>query len=257
MDSVTSRADRWCCCTAAARPGMPGGALPWRSPLPVGTRVSIDLRGHGHSDWSPDGIYGLSRFAGDVHAIVDHLGRPPALVGASLGGLSSIIAVGEIGDPGGVLVGARRCRPARRGGRPQQDRRFHAFRVRRLRHARRGRRLDRSVRAAPTSPDRSVGPQKNLRQRGDGRWYWHWDPRFITNREGVDGQEGLVNHERLCAAARQISIPTMLVRGRMSDIVSDESVASCTSSCRTPRWSTSPAPDTWLPVTRTTPSTQR
>ena len=68
------------------------------------------------------------------------------------------------------------------------------------------------------------GLRKNLRQRGDGRWYWHWDPRFITNQEGLDGQAGLVHHERLCAAARKVTIPTLLVRGRMSDIVSDESV---------------------------------
>ena len=60
--------------------------------------LAVDLRGHGHSDWSPDGMYGLSRFAGDVHTIVEYLGRPPALVGASLGGLSSIIAVGESSD---------------------------------------------------------------------------------------------------------------------------------------------------------------
>src|SRR5690606_18156983 len=57
-----------------------------------------------------------------------------------------------------------------------------------------------------------------------GRWYWHWDPRFIRNREGVDGQEGLVDHDRLADAARKVTIPTLLVRGRMSDIVSDEGV---------------------------------
>jgi pimeloyl-ACP methyl ester carboxylesterase len=68
------------------------------------------------------------------------------------------------------------------------------------------------------------GLHKNLRQRGDGRWYWHWDPRWITNKEGVDGQEGIVNHDRLSDAARNVTIPTLLVRGRMSDIVSDESV---------------------------------
>ncbi|MGA1035450.1 MAG: alpha/beta fold hydrolase, partial [Ilumatobacteraceae bacterium] len=68
------------------------------------------------------------------------------------------------------------------------------------------------------------GLRKNLRERGDGRWYWHWDPRFITGRSGVDGQRGRVDHQRMQNAARSISIPTLLVRGRMSDIVSDESV---------------------------------
>lgn len=186
--------------------------------------LAVDLRGHGHSDWSPDGMYGLSRFAGDVHSIVEHLGRPPALVGASLGGLSSIIAIGETAGPVAsslVLVdvaprveeeGRNKIADFMRSG-------FDGFDT-----------LDEAAdliaafvphRARPTDLS---GLRKNLRQRGDGRWYWHWDPRFITNREGVDGQEGLVNHERLCAAARRITIPTMLVRGRMSDIVSDESV---------------------------------
>jgi pimeloyl-ACP methyl ester carboxylesterase len=186
--------------------------------------LAVDLRGHGHSDWSPDGLYGLSRFAGDVHTIVEYLGRPPALVGASLGGLSSIIAVGESTDavasslvlvdvaPRVEEVGRNKIADFMRAG-------FDGFDT-----------LDDAAdliasfvphRERPTDLS---GLKKNLRQRGDGRWYWHWDPRFITNREGVDGQEGLVNHERLCAAASRITIPTMLVRGRMSDIVSDESV---------------------------------
>lgn len=186
--------------------------------------LAVDLRGHGHSDWSPDGIYGLSRFAADVHAIVDHLGRPPALVGASLGGLSSMIAIGEATAPVAsslVLVdvaprveeeGRNKIADFMRSG-------FDGFDT--LEAA-----ADLIADFLPHRPRPTdlSGLEKNLRRRGDGRWYWHWDPRFITNREGVDGQEGLVNHERLCAAARRIAVPTMLVRGRMSDIVSDESV---------------------------------
>ena len=186
--------------------------------------LAVDLRGHGHSDWSPDGVYGLSRFAGDVHSIVDYLGRPPALVGASLGGLSSIIAVGESSEPVAtslVLVdvaprveeeGRNNIADFMRAGFDGFDTLDDAADL-----------IASFLPHRPRPTDLS-GLKKNLRQRGDGRWYWHWDPRFITNREGVDGQEGLVNHERLCAAASRITIPTMLVRGRMSDIVSDESV---------------------------------
>ena len=186
--------------------------------------LAVDLRGHGHSDWSPDGMYGLSRFAGDVHTIVDHLGRPPALVGASLGGLSSIIAVGESTEPVAsslVLVdvaprveeeGRNKIADFMRAGFDGFDTLDDAADL-----------IASFMPHRPRPTDLS-GLKKNLRQRGDGRWYWHWDPRFITNREGVDGQEGLVNHERLCAAASRITIPTMLMRGRMSDIVSDESV---------------------------------
>jgi pimeloyl-ACP methyl ester carboxylesterase len=68
------------------------------------------------------------------------------------------------------------------------------------------------------------GLQKNLRRRDGARWYWHWDPAFVHGRGGIDGQEGLVDHDRLAAAAADITVPTLLVRGRMSDIVSEEGV---------------------------------
>src|SRR5215204_2957056 len=48
--------------------------------------ITVDLRGHGDSDWSSDGVYSLERFAGDVVVISQSLDQLPALVGASLGG---------------------------------------------------------------------------------------------------------------------------------------------------------------------------
>jgi pimeloyl-ACP methyl ester carboxylesterase len=186
--------------------------------------ISIDLRGHGHSDWSPDGVYTMDRFADDVGSIASALGRPPALVGASLGGLSCLAAVGESGDdiatslvlvdvaPRIEVDGRKKIQGFMRAGMKGFDSLEDA--------------ADSIAEFIPhrPRPKNLSGLKKNLRQRGDGRWYWHWDPRWIGNNEGVDGQGGLVRHERLCAAARNVSIPTLLVRGRMSDIVSDESV---------------------------------
>src|SRR5919197_463461 len=43
---------------------------------------SVDLRGHGDSEWAADGDYTLSAFADDVRAISRALERRPALVGA-------------------------------------------------------------------------------------------------------------------------------------------------------------------------------
>ena len=62
------------------------------------------------------------------------------------------------------------------------------------------------------------GLQKNLRRRPDGRWRWHWDPSFI--RGDPDRANDFADHERLEAAARAITIPTLLVRGGVSDVVS-------------------------------------
>ncbi len=186
--------------------------------------ISIDLRGHGHSDWSPDGVYGMTEFAADVHALASSLGRPPALVGASLGGLASLVAVGE--SDSGVASSLVLVDVA-----PRIE---VEGRVKIQEFMRAGMRGFDSLDEAADSiaafiphrprPTDLSGLRKNLRQRGDGRWYWHWDPRWLGNNEGVDGQSGLVHHDRMCAAARKITIPTMLVRGRMSDIVSDESV---------------------------------
>ena len=47
--------------------------------------VAMDLRGHGDSDWAANGDYSFTAFCADCVAVVDQLGRPPVLVGASLG----------------------------------------------------------------------------------------------------------------------------------------------------------------------------
>ena len=52
--------------------------------------ISVDLRGHGDSDWTSD--YTRRDFGGDVIEIVAQLGNRPMLVGASLGGISSLFA---------------------------------------------------------------------------------------------------------------------------------------------------------------------
>src|SRR5262245_30153178 len=62
--------------------------------------ITLDLRGHGESDWAAgEAPYRLERFAADLRAVIDQLGRAPALVGASRGGLTSLLAVGEADAP--------------------------------------------------------------------------------------------------------------------------------------------------------------
>jgi non-heme chloroperoxidase len=62
--------------------------------------------------------------------------------------------------------------------------------------------------------------RKNLRVGENGRYHWHWDPRFM----GADGPAEIVDRPRLFAAARRLAFPTLLVRGRESDILSDAGV---------------------------------
>jgi pimeloyl-ACP methyl ester carboxylesterase len=187
---------------------------------------SVDLRGHGDSEWAPDGDYSLDAFAADVRTLARELPRPPVLVGASLGGLASLTAIAETDGPplatALVLVdvaprveyeGAMRIGDFMRGN---LDEGFASLEE-----------VADAIAAynphRPRPKDLS-GLKKNLRQRPDGRWAWHWDPEFVTGRQGSPDETRsttLMNEDRLKAAARAITIPTLLVRGRMSDIVTE------------------------------------
>lgn len=58
--------------------------------------VTVDLRGHGESDWSKDGDYRVTSFAGDVIEVMRHLPPRPVIVGASLGGFTAMLLAGEL-----------------------------------------------------------------------------------------------------------------------------------------------------------------
>ena len=62
---------------------------------------SVDLRGHGESDWAADGDYSTEAMVEDLGAILTQIGRPPVLVGASMGGLVGLMSEGKL-RPGGL-----------------------------------------------------------------------------------------------------------------------------------------------------------
>lgn len=195
------------------------GAHGWRA-------YSVDLRGHGDSEWAADGDYSMDAFAGDIVAIAQALDSPPALVGASLGGISSLAAIGEHPDlevaRALVLVDvAPRIEIAGRE-------RIGLFMVEHMESGFGS--LDEVADAIQRynphrpRPTNLGGLEKNLRRRDDGRWYWHWDPVFITGPLGGrdETRSSLIDPERLQAAARGLHVPTLLVRGRQSDLLSEE-----------------------------------
>jgi pimeloyl-ACP methyl ester carboxylesterase len=69
------------------------------------------------------------------------------------------------------------------------------------------------------APRSTRGLEKNLRQGADGRWRWHWDPALIDNVERRRASQESPN--RLLDAARALIVPTLLVRGRRSDVVTE------------------------------------
>ena len=172
--------------------------------------------------WSEEGRYYFGDYAADVACVARHFDTPPVLVGASLGGIASLWAVahatGSQLASGLVLVdiatrmeasGAERIRDfmtSRPEGFASLEEAADAI-AEYLPH--RKRRTDLS------------GLAKNLRRGDDGRYRWHWDPAFLSSAETAGGQ---VTYESspLLDAARKLTAPALLVRGRASDVVSEE-----------------------------------
>jgi non-heme chloroperoxidase len=191
--------------------------------------ISLDLRGHGDSAWDDAGDYTLDAFAGDVRTVAATLDQRPVLVGASLGGITSLIAQAEA-DPPGSLASAVVLVDVAPRIEPTGVARIAEFM---LAHLDGFADLDEVADAvAAYSPHRPrptdlSGLRKNVRQRDDGRWYWHWDPRFLVGRLGStdETRSAMLNANRLSDAARSLDVPVMLVRGRVSDLLSEQGAA--------------------------------
>lgn len=181
--------------------------------------ISLDLRGHGESDWAVNADYSVNAFAADLEAVVATLDRPPALIGASLGGATALVAVGE---HDGVLAESLVLvdvvpRMAQTGVDHIRD----FMRANLDGFADVGEAADAVARYLPGRPRPSSndGLMKNLRLRSNGRLYWHWDPAFQTGPTRIDPEEMTTRME---AAARNVVVPTLLVRGRQSDVVTED-----------------------------------
>ena len=81
--------------------------------------------------------------------------------------------------------------------------------------------------AGATAIDRQLRGLGGRRHRHrDGRWYWHWDPAFLANASDQAVQrDPLIDPASLGAAASGLRLPTLLVRGGESDVLSIEDSA--------------------------------
>ena len=185
--------------------------------------VALDLRGHGDSEWHADGDYSIRAYKDDLVSIINEIGKPARLVGASLGGMASLLLAGDeinsdlctalimvdIGiypDP----VGSDRIVSFMLSG----EGGFNSLE-------------DVAKSISDYLPHRKKpkdleGLKKNLRLKDDGRYYWHWDPRFIRRRPGSQDREG--HFDLQLKAAEKVTIPTLLIRGALSDVVTMEDV---------------------------------
>jgi len=184
--------------------------------------VALDLRGHGDSEWHADGDYSIRAYKDDLVSIINEIGKPARLVGASLGGMASLVLAGDeinsdlctalimvdIGiypDPVGsdrivsfMLSGEKGFDSLENVAKSISDYLPHR-----------------------KKPKDLEGLKKNLRLKSDGRYYWHWDPRFIRRRPGSRDRRYF---DLQLKAAEKVTIPTLLIRGALSDVVTMEDV---------------------------------
>jgi non-heme chloroperoxidase len=185
------------------------------------TAIAFDARGHGDSDWHAGGDYTLDAFVADLLALARTLELPPILIGASLGGITSLVAAGEHPSIARGLVLVDIVIELEPGGtnRILEFLAGHGNGFSTLEEVAEAVTAYNPVRRRPRNLD---GLRKNVRQHADGRWYWHWDPAFI---QIGDEPQREADPERLRAAASSVGIPTLLVRGAQSDVVSDAGIA--------------------------------
>lgn len=183
--------------------------------------ISLDARGHGDSDWSPQGNYSLDSLAADLRAVIATLSARPALVGASMGGATALYAIGTSAQPiASTLVmvdvvprvdpeGAERIRRFM-GANPDG---FATLE-------------DAAAAVAAYNPHRPPPPDhsgllRNLRRGADGRLRWHWDPKIIRRPHRLEPPELA---EQLLGACAGVHVPVLLVRGQQSDVVDDAGI---------------------------------
>lgn len=187
--------------------------------------ITIDLRGHGESGWIDDGTYTFDAYGEDAadvfRQVAQRFHAAPSAVGASLGGLSSLIAEIRFGplldtlvlvditprmDPDGVDKVAGFMSERVEEGFASLEEAADAV-ARYLPHRKR--------------PKSLGGLRKNLRLGDDGRYRWHWDPAFINGERGIDrGAREIM--EEMIAGLPTLHLPVLLVRGMQSELVRED-----------------------------------
>ncbi len=185
--------------------------------------IALDTRGHGNSDWAADGDYSIDSLLADLRLIVESLRKnsatKPAVVGASLGGITSLIAEGESAQglfSALVLVDITPTISRKGVEKILEFMRRHSDGFSSLEDVR--------LALAAYQPHRKVrdngttGLEKNLRRGPDDRFYWHWDPKLLDHVSRFD-TELVQRQQQACGG---LGLPVLLVHGRMSEIVSDD-----------------------------------
>lgn len=178
--------------------------------------VAYDARGHSDSGWAPPDEYGPDFMVEDLRRVVGALGSArPVLVGASMGGGTSLIAVGEGHIEAAALVLVDMAPQLSVEG-TSKIREFMAQRPEGFDSLEEVSEAIANYQPHRKRPRKLDGLAKNVRLAPNGKYRWHWDPARMQRRRMS------AYRERLSAAADNLKLPTLLVRGGLSDVLTEE-----------------------------------
>lgn len=229
-DDITLVADEWNCGVESERSSvllLHGGGQNRHSWKQTGQIladrglhvVALDSRGHGDSDRAPDANYTVDALCSDTLRVVEQIGRPVALIGASMGGMTGMLVAAAAGPERVTKLVLVDVVPRYEKDGSARIREFMSSGVDGFES------LDEAAEAVAAylphrkRPRNPEGLKKNLRFR-DGRWFWHWDPAFLT----APADNRFVREEKLEQAVMSLTIPVLLIRGKLSDVVSSDGV---------------------------------
>jgi esterase len=176
--------------------------------------IALDQRGHGDTDWAPDGDYSIGAQREDIRGFADQLGLDRfVLVGQSMGAINGLAFAVAHPERLSALVmidagpevrrrGSSRIREFVNGGAKPETieeiiERALAFNPRR----------------DPQILRRSL--MHNLRRQSDGSWSWKYDRRRFQR---LDHDTHLAERRRLADELANVTCPAMVVRGAESDV---------------------------------------
>ena len=184
--------------------------------------LSLDLRGHGDSQWHPDGDYLIDSYKDDLISILNQVGKPASLVGASLGGMVSLSLASDLNKKylvTSLVMVDIGLYPNEKGSNEIVS--FMQSGIKGFSNLNEASDAVSAYLPHRKRPRDNRGLEKNLRLKEDGRYYWHWDPRFLDERDD-DSREN--QKEKNIRLAKNISIPTLLIRGALSNVVTQKEV---------------------------------
>jgi pimeloyl-ACP methyl ester carboxylesterase len=184
--------------------------------------LALEQRGHGDSDWAPDGNYPPETFASDAAAFIDALNvAPTLLIGHSMGGRYAALVTAEHPDKVSKLVMVDTPaelpsnieslleRQPDRDNLPEPET-FDAFEEI----------IGKATSEYPLTPEAELrrANYHNLYRGADRKWRWRWDLNLVER----ECMSRILRMDDLYDAFQRIQCPTLLLRGVESPLLTAE-----------------------------------